>query len=475
MAVPPTSVAARSATPLAPEPPEDVWAVIRAGLALTREPEERIDEATSWFGEHPRLFEAIGPGAELYYAYLVAEVARRGLPMELALLPIVESTLNPYALSRSGAAGIWQLMPATAARYGVAIDWWYDGRRDPIDSTRAALDHLEYLHAQFEGDWILAMAAYNCGEGCVSRALRNPHAERGSHGAADTAPASRYWRLKLPRETRQYVPRILALARIVAKPDRYGFVLPAIDLEPAFQLASIDGQVDLGRIAKMTALDHEALFRLNPGLNRRATPPEGPHRLLVPRALASDFTEIMERYPAGERWLQYQVRRGDTLGGIAARHHTSIAAIRANNTIKGTLIRAGQKLIIPVSASATLTGNPLVATNAGPSGGREYIVAHGDTLWSISRRFDTSIQSLARANHIDRSVPLRIGQSLRVPDRPTARSATGKTIQYQVRRGDSLWQIANRFRVTVADIALWNGLDPTVHRLRPGDRLKLEI
>jgi membrane-bound lytic murein transglycosylase D len=386
--------------------PADLWGEIRAGLALTDQHDGRIDAAIAWFKAHPRIFDAIGPGAELYYAYLVAEVARRGLPMELALLPIVESTLNPYALSRSGAAGIWQLMPATAARYGVAIDWWYDGRRDPIDSTRAALDYLEYLHAHFSGDWILAMAAYNCGEGCVARAQRN-------------ARAVSFWNLRLPGETREYVPRILALARIVASPAAYGFALPSVDLEPAFQLASIDGQVDLGHIAKVTALDHEDLFRLNPGLNRRATPPEGPHRLLVPREIASDFTEMMERYPArGERWLQYVVRKGDTLGGIAARHHTSIAAIRANNPIKGTMIRVGQTLIVPVAASET-AGNR--SSRHSDVLRRAHLqVARGDTLWSISRHFGTSIQNLAR-HRIDRRAPLRVGQNLRLPIREVAR------------------------------------------------------
>jgi membrane-bound lytic murein transglycosylase D len=439
----------------------DLWSVVRTGLELVDAEHPRIDAALRWFRDHPKLIAAIEPGADLYYAYMVDEVERRGLPMEIALLPIVESTLNPYALSRSGAAGIWQLMPDTAERYGVSIDWWYDGRRDPIDSTRAALDYLEYLHDYFDGDWLLAIAAYNCGEGCIARAQRR-------------ARSTSYWSLDLNRETEQYVPRILALARLIEDPDHYGVALPTLDLEPAFTLASITGQVDLGEIARMTSLGHDELFRLNPGLNRRATPPDGPHRLLVPADMAPLFDDLMESYPeTSERWVQYVVKNGDSLSGIARRHHASVDDIRSHNAIRGSLIRVGQKLLIPVSASGRLSDNPLVAGFArGQRRGGTYTVAAGDSLWTISRRFQTSVASLLQTNGLDAQTPIRVGQKLTIPG--GAKAPTARTIEYRVRRGDSLWQIANRFNVTVAQIVEWNGLE-TKSPLRPGVRLTLEI
>jgi membrane-bound lytic murein transglycosylase D len=436
----------------------DVWPTIRSGLVLRGESHARIDAAVRYFTSHPRLIAALEPDLRRYYAFLVAEVGRRGLPMEIALLPIVESTLNPYALSRAGAAGLWQLMPDTAARYGVAIDWWYDGRRDPVDSTRAALDHLEYLRGRFDGDWLLVMAAYNCGEGCVARAQR-------------VAQTASYWALDLPRETEEYVPRILALARLVAAPDAFGLQLPTIDPTPAFAMARLDGQVDLGEIARLTALGNDELFRLNPGLNRRATPPEGPHRLLLPAALASSFDALLAEYPAdAERWVPYVVRPGDTLSGIASRHQASIDAIRANNAIKGNLIHAGATLVIPISARGTLPENPLLAAQSNRPRYRAYRVAAGDSLWTLSKRFDTSVAALLQANGMSARTPLRVGQSLRIP----AKAGAQRTIEYHVRKGDSLWQIANRFKVSVAQIVRWNDLSPDA-TLHPGARLTLEI
>jgi len=353
-------------------------------------------------------------------------------------------------------------MPDTAERYGVSIDWWYDGRRDPIDSTRAALDHLEYLHTFFDGDWLLAIAAYNCGEGCIARAQRR-------------ARSTSYWSLDLNRETEAYVPRILALARLIADPDHYGVSLPVLDLEPAFTLANIEGQVDLGEIARMTSLGHDELFRLNPGLNRRATPPDGPHRLLVPANMAPVFDDLMQSYPeSSERWVQYIVKNGDSLSGIAGRHHASVNDIRSHNAIRGSLIRVGQKLLIPVSATTRLSDNPLVAGSRHSQRRGAYTVAAGDSLWTISRRFDTTVAAVLAANGLDARTPIRVGQKLSLPGNSGTSAPAARTIEYRVRRGDSLWQIANRFKVTVAQIVRWNRLE-TNSTLRPGARLSLEI
>ncbi len=441
--------------------PTDLWQTIRNGLVLhpSGVDAERVDAAVRWFAQRPRLLEAIAPGAELYYGYVVAAVRERGLPLEVALLPIVESTLNPYAVSPRGASGLWQLMPSTARRYGVAINWWYDGRRDPVDSTRAALDYIEYLHEFFAGDWLMTFAAYNCGEGCIAKARRK-------------AKSDSYWNLKLPKETSKYVPRILALAHILEDPSRYGWALPRIDMEPAFALAALDDQVDVGKIAQLAELSHEELFRLNPGLNRQATPPDGPHRLLIPAASAPSFDALMTNYPHGpERWVQHRVRTGESLSTIAAHYHTNVPAIRANNALKGSLIRAGQELLVPVAASGTLPSNPMLAAAGFGRRAAVHRVSKGESLWSIARRYDVSIAKLAIANGIDVKRPLRIGQKLSVPSR---NGVEQRPTQYRVRSGDSLWAIANRFQVTVADLLRWNDLEASA-TLRPGVLLNLDI
>ena len=248
--------------------PADVWTTLRDGFALDHSvAEPTVVRAIDTYLANDTLMPGFEDQARRYFAYVVDAVHQRQLPMELALLPIIESTLDPYASSHRGASGLWQLVPTTAKQYGITIDWWYDGRRDPVDSTAAALDYLTYLHDEF-GDWLLAIAAYNGGEGRVRRALAK-------------APAgATFFDLKLPRETQSYVPKVLALAHLIAQ--NANDYLPQIDPTPPFYLMTIDDQVDIEKLARIGAFSTDELFRLNAGLNRGATPPDGPYRILVP-------------------------------------------------------------------------------------------------------------------------------------------------------------------------------------------------
>jgi membrane-bound lytic murein transglycosylase D len=340
------------------------------------------------------------PRVRRYLPYLVEQVRSRGLPLELALLPIVESTLDPYAASSQGAAGLWQLIPATARRYGVAINWWYDGRRDVVDSTEAALDYLEALHAKL-GDWLLVVAAYNCGERRILRA----RARR---------PDATFWDIDLPKETAGYVPRLLALSALIRTPEAFGASLPALELAPTFEVSTLDRQVDLASLARSADIPLDDIFRLNPGLNHSATPPQGPHRVLLPLDHVDTFALAVDRYTESiARWSSYKVKHGDTLGGIASRHGTTVGAIRDANALKGHLIHTGDTLVIPAShVGAKLDKNPLLQTKRGSA---YYRVAAGDSLWTISRRLGVTIGALVRANHLDPKAPLSIGQRLNVP------------------------------------------------------------
>jgi peptidoglycan lytic transglycosylase D len=434
--------------------PANVWDVIRAGLVLDDEIDHAsVARAVDDYLSADALMPALEPRANRYFAYVVSAVAERDLPMELALLPIVESTLNPYAFSAQGAAGLWQLIPSTARHHGVTIDWWYDGRRDLIDSTTAALDYLTYLYDQF-GDWLLAIAAYNAGEGRVRRALRED-------------PGADFFHLKLPRETREYVPRVLALAHLIGHDGSLD--LPDLAVDPPFFVATVDRQIDLETLSTRSALSLDDIFAFNPGLNRRATPPGQPFRMLIPASLRTDFEAAIDRYPNdAPQWQRHRVRRGESLISIAKRYGSSVAAIRKQNGISGSLIHPGQVLLVASvdHSDEALASNPMLPSTAV---WQRYKIRPGDSLWTISRKFHTPIATLVEANQLNSAATLRVGQLLAIP----GRSATQRIV-YTVRRGDSLARIAARYRVSVAQIVRWNGVDPA-GILHPGVQLVLHV
>lgn len=388
----------------------NVWAVLRDGFALDlKRNEPTIAQAGLLLLRVP-VMTGIEIPAHSYLAYIVDQVRQRGLPMELALLPIIESGLNPYAYSHSGASGLWQLIPNTAKHYGVTIDWWYDGRRDLVDSTAAALNYLTYLHGQF-GDWLLAIAAYNGGEGRVRRALA-------------AAPGANFFDLDLPRETRLYVPKLLALARLIDADD--GHALPPIDPTPPFFATTLDRQIDLSILASVGSLSIDEIYRFNPGLNRRATPPERTYRLLVPASSRIAFAQALDRYPTEQIvWKHHRVRLGENLAVIAKRYRTSVASIRSNNQLTSNVIRPDQSLLISVAAiqSSQLPMNPMLNPNGQ---WRRYKVKAGDSLARIGKRFGTTTTALVRINSLNPDLPLRIGQMLKVPvHTPIRHSVTG--------------------------------------------------
>ena len=258
--------------------PTDLWEAMRRNFGLPGRNDARVRAQRDWYARHPEYMRRVSQRAGRYAAHILQEVEQRDMPAEIALLPIVESAYDPFAYSHGRAAGLWQFIPATGKRYGLKQDWWYDGRRDLVESTRAALDYLEYLHKRFHGDWLLALAAYNSGEGTVIRAIRR-NRRKGK-------PVS-FWDLDLPRETRAYVPKLIALKQLVNSPEKYGVKLEQVDIEPPFEMIDTGGQIDLAIAADLAGIDLDELYRFNPGFNQWATPPKGPHRLLIPSAQAN--------------------------------------------------------------------------------------------------------------------------------------------------------------------------------------------
>ena len=469
---------------LHPAGPDDVLSVIRREFSIPYAQNRRIQVERDWYVRNPDYLARVFARAQLYMPYIRSELERRGLPMELALLPIVESAYDPFAYSFGRAAGLWQLIPGTAKRFGVRQNWWYDGRRDIVDSTRAALDYLEYLHELNDGDWLNAIASYNSGEGNVLRAVKR---NRAAGRPID------FWNLKVPRETAAYVPKLLALVDIVRQPEVYNLLLPVVPDQPQFAVTNIESQIDLALAAELAGVDVDTIYAFNPGYNRWATDPAGPHTLLVPAAIVDDFATTVAEVPPAERirWTRHQIGGGETISGIADKYHTTIAAIREANNLRGNTIRAGQYLMIPVSTKplSTYTRSAdarleKTQNRERPGSRLEHVVAAGESFWSISRRYRVDTRQLAAWNGMAPGDPLAVGRklvvwassapSVAVTSPVAAHGGTTRKVRYTVRSGDSLYLIAQRFRVTVQQIARWNDVD-TDKILRPGQRLTMYV
>ena len=464
----------------------DTWVRIRDGLSLPRPMNSRVEREIDWYGKHPEYLRRMAQRARPYLAHIVREVEQRSMPMEFALLPVVESAFQALAYSPAGASGLWQFMPSTGRLYGLKQNWWYDGRLDVVASTRAALDYLEKLLQEFDGDALLAVAAYNWGEGNVKRAISRNRA-RGKR--------TDVWSLRLPGETRAHVSRLLAIAAIVEKPDRYGVVLDPIPDRVHFKPASFEGQIDLRVAARLAGITLDELRRLNPGFKRWATDPSGPHRLQLPSDAVERFTAKLAETPTGKRvrWARHDIASGDTLGDIARRYGTSVAVLRDINRLASNRIRAGSHLTVPVSIG-TLDGLRLdsamkVQLDYATTDSEVKLihrVRNGDNLWRIARRHGVDMKQLAAWNGLPMTPVLRPGQRLTVyrPKAEHSHLRSSKMVSEEpleasppaaihvVEYGDTLLAIAKRHGTTADELAEFNRINES-DVLRPGQELRL--
>ena len=463
----------------------DAWARIRNGLRWPRPNNSRVARAVDWYRRHPAYLLRMTRRARPYLAFIVREVERRDMSMEFALLPVVESAFRELAYSPAGASGLWQFMPSTGRRYGLKQDWWYDGRRDVVESTRAALDYLTKLLQEFDEDPLLAVAAYNWGEGNVRRAVARNRA-RGK--------PTDVWSLRLPRETRSHVSRLLAIAEIVDDPDRYGVVLEPIPDRVQFSQISLDRQIDLGAAADLAGISVRELRRLNPGFKRSATGPDGPHRLQIPYHAVEKFTAGLSNIPPENhsRWARHEIVRGDTLGAIAGRYGVSIAALMRTNGLRSDRILAGRHLMVPLAIGvldASVSGGETQAepdrtATDGPTKAIHRVNA-GDSLWRIARRHHVDMRQLAAWNGLSVETVLQPGQRLTVYRGRAARSQLAAPTRsaeslntepteaiHVVEYGDTLSEIAERHGTTVLKLAEVNRIEESAV-LRPGQKLRL--
>ena len=457
----------------------NLWDRLRSGFKLDLSLDnDRIATQRNWYAQHPSHIDRVTRRAARYLHHTVTEAEQNGLPTELALLPIIESAYDPFAYSRAHAAGMWQFIPGTGKIFGLKQSERYDGRRDIIESTRAAYEFLSQLQARF-GSWELALAAYNAGPGAVQRAI--------DRNLRDGLPTD-FWSLRLPSETMSYVPRFLAMAQLIKSPESHGLTLrPVID-QPYFQIVETTGPVDLTEAASLAGISLKELFQLNPGFRHWATDPEGPRRLLIPASLPADFVQQIASLPAPDRMTveHYTVKSGDTLFGVAKRFGMTAAELRRLNNLKGNTLKKGSTLTLARARSgneefarveAELFGKRLAAANSKATS--RYKVRRGDTLSTIARKHGLTTAQLARMNGLSVKRTLKPGQIIAVTGKAHTTRTAGKSakagtrrISHEVRKGDTLFSIGKRYNVSVKQIRNWNSASQS---LRPGQDLVIYV
>lgn len=388
---------------------EDLLDRIRKGFQLPEFESKYLADYERWNATHPTYLTDLFKRAEPFLFHIVEEIENRGMPMELALLPAVESAFKPNAKSHSNASGLWQFVPATGRDFGLDEDWWYDGRRDAIASTDAALDYLSKLHKMFDGDWFLALAAYNAGQGTVQRAIK---ANRKKNRGTD------YQDLHLRSETKRYVPKLIALKNIINEPTKHSISLPKLANEPHFEVLTLAGQVDLVDFSRASGIDQNLLMHMNAGFKRWATSPNGPHRLLVPinDQQALQLARILSTQAPKIEFRSHQIDTGDSLSTIAKRYSVTIGALKATNNLRNSNIRAGKNLLIPISAgiSEPPTATAMVLAVDNNQEKLVHRVQHGDTLWSIAEHYQVQLQQLLAWNNLATDQILSLNQALLV-------------------------------------------------------------
>ncbi|QEL54381.1 LysM peptidoglycan-binding domain-containing protein [Chromobacterium paludis] len=527
---------------------DDVWKRVREGFQLDEVNADVVRRQERFYASRPEYFKRTLDRSRKYLFHIMNEVERRGMPTEIALLPMVESAFVPTANSRVGAAGLWQFMPATGRQYGLEQTWWYDGRRDVMDATRAALDYLQNLYAQF-GDWNLALAAYNWGEGNLSRAI----AKTEANGQAPT-----YENIRMPKETRDYVPKLLAVRNILEHPDRFGVHLDKFPNKPYFVAISTGKHMNIDIAAKLAGISVAEFKELNPAFNLPVFAYKAGRQMLLPASKVDKFEANLDKWNKPLlTWEVYLPKSDESATAIASEHGMNTSQLLAANRISGGTLRAGQPVLVAMNSKTSNDAQPLeavdtpmsntpagqtmlaqadggaaarpaiqaVADTAGdsasqPSGMRQtvmiasaatnnavlpaqttstadsYIVAAGDTLYSIARRNNLAVDDLKSLNQLDGNL-VQVGQQLKLKAAAPLSSQEDANIQlasaapspeadpalikvndaphskeYVVQRGDTLYSIARRFGVNHSDIQRLNGNQPS-SRLQPGQKVKI--
>lgn len=463
-----------------------VWTRVRDGFKIPNMENSVVDENLAKYSKRPDYLQRMANRSQKYLYHIIEEVTARGMPTEIALLPFVESAFVTNAKSRVKAAGLWQFMPATGKHYELDQTMWKDERYDVLQSTAASLTYLQRLHDEFD-DWPLAFAAYNWGEGNVRRAIKRNQS---------LGLPTDYMSLKMPAETRNYYPKLQAIKNIVQNPNDYGIKLPTIYNEPFFVQIFKDQDIDVKRAAKLAGMSHEEFSTLNPSFNRPVIVASHNHSMLMPTDKLDQFIENLVAYRTSGKplssWTTYRVQPEDTVASIARKAHMTEAALREANQIPaGRRIKPGSLVLVSKSSglgnAEDISSDTIDASFALAQDYRRvtYRVRRGDNMRSVARRLGVSPATIMKSNGL-RSQRLRVGQTLRVnvpivtrqttTSRPTTTRSTpdtpvASTKFYVVRKGDTLYSIANRYGITAS--ALRNANNISGNNISVGQRLTI--
>jgi membrane-bound lytic murein transglycosylase D len=440
----------------------NLWNEIRENSRLPYDSlHPKIQKASLKYDSHQYLINRLTKNGQRYLFYTFTKALERNLPVELSLIPFIESQFNPYAQSANGASGIWQFIASTGRENGLKKNWWYDARRDIVASTDAAYNFLEKLYSE-HNDWLIAIAAYNAGPSRVRKEIRK--------NKAKGLPTD-FWSLNLPKETKAYVPKILALVEVIRDPKKFNIELPYLANRPYFEIVDLPSQVDLMQVGKLAGLKLETVYELNPGFNQWATDPNGPFRILLPVGISDRFRVVLSDINPSElvQWDKYLVQKGDSLTSISMKYMIDYELLKEINDLEDNLIYENEELIVP----------------RGPSWIKDYLnrpdvyyVKAGDSLSSIANAFAVTISDLSLWNDVNPSKYLLIGTKILIYPKylkpSKIISANKSDIAYPIKRGDTISKIAIKFGIDKDWIIKWNKIEND-SLIYPGDIIKLNL
>ena len=443
--------------PLEPEI-RSIWDVLKDNTIIK---EYEIDDSTLYYmNQHLQnvdLFENYLENSYYFLYYVVKELERNNLPVELALLPFIESSYDPFSISSSGAVGLWQIMPRTADLLGLKENWWIEDRHDPFKSTDAAIRYIDYLYKRFNQDIYLVLVAYNAGPTFTSKALQRIPRRADNFSYKD---------LQLSIQTRNYIPKFLALIELINNNEKYNIELPEIPYTKVVDKIAFDEQIEILNFSDFINLKPELIYKLNAGYTKWATDPNLISTFYIPIENKIKYETSGQEYVQSQKinWMSHDVSKGESLWALAKKYKTKIDIIRQVNQLESDALSIDQILLIPVGQASS---NILIPFEA-------HVISEGDTLWSLARKFGVSEKKIMDVNNLDNKSVLKIGQVLNIGNKNIYRNIESKkrTILYSVKQGDNLSKISKLFNVSIKTIKQDND---NLEIIRPGQILKITI
>ena len=441
--------------------PKDVWEYMIFNSSYEAN-ENPLDERTLFFIENhlqdPERFSEFLDKSYYFIYYVIQELEAADLPVELALIPFIESNYDPFSISPSGAVGLWQFMPSTGRAYNLEKSWWNEDRHDPFRSTHAAIGYFKYLFERFDNDIYLALAAYNAGPTYLDRQIK-----KNTRKGLDYD----FWSLNLNQQVSDYIPKYMAIREIVFNAEKYQVKLPNIPIESVVKKIEIPGQVEILTLSDYLEIKPELIYKLNAGYTKWASAPKDKSVFYVPieKTYLLDSPESPFENVNQINWISHVVSYGDNLWNLAKKYDTEVRIIKKINYLENDLLSINDTLLIPLSSSKSNNFIPY----------EMHIVSEGDTLWSISKKYNMPLSELIRINSLNKKSYLQLGQQLTIGNKNIHRNIDSKkrTILYSVKQGDNLYKISDLFDVSVKSIKDLNNFDSS--ELMPGQIIKISI